>query len=254
MGAYAGPANAWSNFTNQNRIDASTKVVVQSGLVLNLDAGASSSYPGSGTTWTDLSGSGNNGTLVNGVGYNSGNLGSLSFDGSNDYATIEANSSFQLGNGYTLCAWVKASNNPGNYAGICGTFDIIPSSYFGQNFAILPGSQRFSFVVSGWSGGSLQYIDATTQYTIGRWYYLVGTNLGVNCNFYIDGNLDTTYTQAAVASNPGPTTKFKIGRYYQNTNNFYFPGNIADIKYYNRALTATEISQNFNVLRSRFGI
>ena len=55
MGVYAGPANAWSNFRDSNRIDASTKLAVQSGLVLNLDAGASTSYPGSGTTWTDLS-------------------------------------------------------------------------------------------------------------------------------------------------------------------------------------------------------
>jgi hypothetical protein len=225
---------------------------VTDGLVLALDAANRKSYPGSGTTWTDLSGRGNNGTLTNGPTYSSANSGSIVFDGVDDYGTIEANSSFQLGNGYTLCAWVKASNNPGNYAGICGTFDVIPFGYFGQNFAIFPGSQRFSFLVSGWSGGQLQYIDATTQYTIGRWYYLVGTNLGVNCNFYIDGNLDTTYTQAAVASNPGPTTKFKIGRYYQDTNNFYFPGNIAGIKYYNRALTSAEVQQNFNALKSRY--
>ena len=78
--------------------------------------------------------------------------------------------------------------------------------------------------------------------------------MGVNCNFYIDGNLNTTYTQAAVASNPGPTTKFKIGRYYQDTDNFYFNGNIATCKFYNRALSATEITQNFNALRSRFSI
>jgi hypothetical protein len=55
--------------------------VVSQGLVLALDAGNSKSYPGSGTTWSDLSGNGNNGTLVNGVGYNSSNLGSLVFDG-----------------------------------------------------------------------------------------------------------------------------------------------------------------------------
>ena len=59
--------------------------IVTNGLVLCLDAANSKSYPGSGTTWTDLSGRGNNGTLVNGVGYNSGNLGSLVFDGVDDY-------------------------------------------------------------------------------------------------------------------------------------------------------------------------
>ena len=225
---------------------------VTSGLVLCLDAANSKSYPGSGTAWTDLSGNGNTGTLTTGPTYSSANGGSIVFGGTNEYATIEANSSFQLGNGYTLCAWVKASNNPGNFAGICGTFDTIPSTFFGQNFNIQPGSQKFTFLVGGWSGGSYQYIAATAQYTIGRWYYLVGTNLGVNCNFYIDGNLNTTYTQAAVASNPGPTTKFKIGRFYQDINNYYFPGNIAGIKYYNRALTATEIQQNFNATRSRY--
>ena len=62
--------------------------IVEDGLVLALDAGNTKSYPGSGTTWTDLSGNGNNGSLVNGVGYNSGNLGSLSFDGVNDYVNF----------------------------------------------------------------------------------------------------------------------------------------------------------------------
>ena len=59
--------------------------VSESGLVLALDAGNLKSYPGSGTTWTDLSGRGNTGTLVNGVGYNGSNLGSLVFDGVDDY-------------------------------------------------------------------------------------------------------------------------------------------------------------------------
>jgi hypothetical protein len=91
------------------------------GFQVETSSSASPYYPTTGTaknrgtTWTDLSGNGNTGTLTNGPTFNSGNGGSLSFDGSNDYATIEANSSFQLGNGYTLCAWVKASNNPGNY-------------------------------------------------------------------------------------------------------------------------------------------
>jgi hypothetical protein len=60
--------------------------IIRSNLVLCLDAANPKSYPGSGTTWTDLSGFGNNGTLINGVGYSSDNLGSLSFDGVNDYA------------------------------------------------------------------------------------------------------------------------------------------------------------------------
>ena len=63
--------------------------IVTDGLVLCLDAADQNSYPGSGNTWYDLSGNGNNGTLVNGVGYNSGNLGSLVFGGVDDYVNCE---------------------------------------------------------------------------------------------------------------------------------------------------------------------
>ena len=73
-------------FSNPSRVANST--IVSSGLVLHLDAGNASSYPGSGTTLTDLSGSGNNGTLVNGPTYSSANGGSLSFDGVNDYVSV----------------------------------------------------------------------------------------------------------------------------------------------------------------------
>ena len=228
--------------------------IVKDGLVLCLDAADKKSYPGTGTTWFDRSGNGNNGTLAGGPTFSGDNGGSIVFDGTNDYSLIQANPSFQLGNGYSLCAWVKASNNPPGYVGICGTFDSIPNNYFGQNFSIQPNTQTFSFLVAGWSGGSYNYINATIQYSIGKWYYLVGTNSGTNCSFYIDGILNTTYTQSDSAANCGLTTMFKIGRFYQSNDNYYLQGNIAIVKYYNRALTPQEIKQNFNATRGRFGI
>ena len=84
MGAYAGPD------------------ISESGLVLALDAADRNSYPGSGTTWTDLSGNGNNGTLTNGPTYNSGNLGSLVFDGSNDQVNL---SLFSITNNFSVELW-----------------------------------------------------------------------------------------------------------------------------------------------------
>ena len=72
MGAFAGPE------------------IAESGLVLALDAGNLKSYPGSGTTWTDLSGGGNTGTLTNGPTYSSANGGSLVFDGTNDYISLSS--------------------------------------------------------------------------------------------------------------------------------------------------------------------
>lgn len=64
--------------------------IVTDGLVLYLDAANTKSYPGSGTTWNDLSGNGNNGTLINGYIFNSIGNGNLVFDGSNDYVNINA--------------------------------------------------------------------------------------------------------------------------------------------------------------------
>ena len=224
---------------------------ITNGLVLTLDAANKISYLGTGTTWYDLSGNANNGTLTNGPTFNGSNGGSIVFDGTNDYATIEANSSFQLGNGYTLCAWVKSNNNPTNYGGICGTFDTIPSAYFGSNFSILPNSQTFHFLVGG---SSTYYIPATSTYTIQAWYYLVGTISGAECKFYVNGSLNTTYNQPSPSGNPGPTTKFKIGRFYQDVDNFYFSGNISTCGFYNRALSASEILQNYNVTKTRFGL
>lgn len=104
--------------------------IVTNGLVLHLDAGDTASYPVTGTTWTDLSGNGNNGTLVNGVGYNSANGGSLVFDGVNDrvsttfkpsgarsyFIWIKYNTVNSLPNGYSLTGTQQA--NAFNYLGI----------------------------------------------------------------------------------------------------------------------------------------
>jgi hypothetical protein len=90
MGVYAGPE------------------INESGLVLCLDAGNTKSYPGSGTTWTDLSGNGNTGTLVNGPTYSSANGGSIVFDGSNDYIQTNFNYSLTSSNTeFTCAAWYK---------------------------------------------------------------------------------------------------------------------------------------------------
>lgn len=228
--------------------------IIRNGLVLSLDAAQRTSYSGSGATWNDLSGQKNNATLINGPAFNSSNGGSIFFDGSNDYGTIEANSNFLIGSGYTLFAWVKALDNPANYTGICGTFDQIPSQYYGCGFAIPYNQQTFTFLVGGWGAGAYNYIYASSTYVIGQWYYLVGTNSGTSCKFYINGRLDVTYTQPGVSSNPGSTTKFKLGRIYQNISNYYFYGNLACCGFYNRELSASEVLQNFNTQRGRFSI
>ena len=80
--------------------------IVTNGLVLALDAANIKSYPGSGTTWTDLSGIGNNGTLTNGPTYSSANGGSLVFNGTDNYVSLPANS-INTNADLTLNYWVK---------------------------------------------------------------------------------------------------------------------------------------------------
>lgn len=227
--------------------------IVRNGLVLHLDAAQRTSYSGSGTAWNDLSGNRNNATL-NGPVFNSANGGNIFFDGSNDYGTVEANTNYLIGSGYSLHAWVVALDNPWNYVGICGTFDEIPSQYYGSSFAIPYNEQKFTFLVGGWGPGAYNYIYASSTYNIDQWYYLVGTNSGTSCKFYINGRLDATYTQPGVSSNPGSTTKFKLGRIYQNISNYYFYGRIASCGFYNRELSASEVLQNYNATKRRFGL
>ncbi len=146
---------------------------------------------------------------------------------------------------------MKANSNPTNYGGICGTFDTIPSPYFGANFSIQPNTQAFYFLVGG---SSTTYISALTTYNIGQWYYLAGTISGAECKFYINGILNTIHTQPSASNPPGSTTKFKIGRFYQDQDNYYFNGNIASCGFYNKVLSPQEIKQNFNATKSRFGL
>ena len=279
MGVYAGPSNAWSNSTNQNKLDASTKVVVQSGLVLNLDAGVSSSYSGSGTIWTDLSGSGNNGTLVNGVGYNSSNGGSLSFDGVDDYVNFGNifNDIFAgAGKKFTISSWVKYSNlsqtvastilskngdnnrsenqrqfnffvrNPSNTYGsfeleFFTFFNLFGNAYAGYRTvsANIQTNRYYNFVVS--YDGS---INSSSRYS-----------LYVNSQSY---SITTTLTSGSLGDIPTGNARLSIGSVIgQNINNSplnMLNGNISQVSIYNRALTAAEISQNFNALRGRFGI
>jgi hypothetical protein len=245
MGAYAGPANAWSNRTDSNRIDASTKVVVQSGLVLNLDAGASTSYPGSGTTWTDLSGGGNNGTLVNGVGYNSGNGGSLSFDGVNDYVTLTRPSSITTGGNMSICMWAKWTTKVGDAVGDIQA--LIDNNHTGfQGFVIQDRPDLAGDPLTA-SGG----LTSTFKVGDGNWHFIGVTIQGTSqSRMYIDGVLNASNTGSGILT---VQPNISIGGWQSGPSRF-LNGSISSTLLYNRALTATEISQNYNALKSRFGL
>lgn len=209
--------------------------IVTDGLVLCLDAGNSKSYPGSGTTWTDLSGNGNTGTLTNGPTYNSSNGGSLSFDGVND----RVSTNYKPSGVRSYFIWVRFSSltHSSGYQ-LTGTQEVNAYTYIGIE-----------------NGGNVYYYAGTNGGTIAN---SVAVNTWVNLGFTLssDGSRKVYKNGVEIFSGVGglgvtATAEFSVGCINQN---HFVTGNIAQVQIHNRALTAAEISQNYNALRGRFGL
>lgn len=225
--------------------------IVRSGLVFFVDAGNTASYPGSGTTWTDLSGNSNNGTLTNGPTYSSSYGGGLVFDGVNDYVTF--NPVIQNFSAFTILSWARPTGNlTKEYNGIM---------FQGQEAYPKTDSQAFSFFVntSLGSGGGYGWL-VETRYTmpisVNNTYMFGVTATSTQTVQYINDAAQST-TNYSTISNFNSTRAFQIGKsvaYPGVLSTNYFTGSIFNMMVYNRALTGTEITQNFNALRGRFGI
>tara|TARA_B110000483_G_scaffold108044_1_gene131709 strand:+ start:1723 stop:2367 length:645 start_codon:yes stop_codon:yes gene_type:complete len=206
--------------------------IVTDGLVLALDAANSRSYSGTGTTWSDLSGNGNTGTLTNGPTYNSANGGSIVFDGLNDYADCDdiGISSSKV----TFAAWIKFSGSSSYVHIIDANSNTCHLSIAGQN-------NRPYF----YNGAT--YHTNSAAITNNVWYYLTGVQSDTN-DIYINGGLSSSISSNRNIS----VSSINVGRWYSNSR--YFNGDIASAQIYNRALTAAEVAQNFNATRGRYGI
>jgi len=218
--------------------------IILNGLVLCLDAANPKSYPGSGTTWTDLSGAGNNGTLENGVGYNSANLGSLSFDGVNDYVTVPAGFA-NFPSGLTIIGIV----NFGNASSWERIIDFGNGSG-GNNILLARNatSNTLTFQMFNGSGsfGRCDVANGILNNTIAQ--YAVTIN-GTNCVMYRNGQILQTFSYPYLPVNVTRNNCY-IGR--SNWPDAYFENAMYTIQIYNRELTAAEVSQNFNATKSRY--
>jgi hypothetical protein len=218
--------------------------LVTSGLVLDLDAAKVASYPGTGTTWYDISGNNLTGSLVNGPTFsNTGKSSSIVFDGTNDYSII--NSKVYSLTGGTLNIWVK------KISGTSGTLVVI-GSYGGS------GDQRSPTFYSNnsnnilWEFSNLFAQNTGVSFNTNIWYNLSMTyDSNYSVKVYINGSL----IQSGSATSPGDfPNQITIGSYYSPNPSSYINASIPVVQIYNRALSATEITQNFNALRGRYGI
>ena len=221
--------------------------IVTDGLILSIDAANKKSYPGSGTTWTDLAGS-NDGTLTNGPTFDSGDGGSIVFDGVDDYVDYN---SFGVGgdsSSYTFSAWSKNSNNSsilvkgrdGNGAG----WSLRIGTYSNQFIA----SAAKSNPVAGYNVFGGAYVSSVWAYVTGVWESDTG-----KLSLYVNGSLEGSYTFSGTA--PFALRSSTIGwSMAKITNSSIGQGSIACASVYNRALSSTEVLQNYNALKSRFGL
>lgn len=221
-----------------------------SGLVFCLDAVNPLSYPRSGTTWTDLTRSSFNGTLLNGPAFSNDGGGSLTFDGTDDRVDCGTNfSSIITGtNSFTIETWVYPENVQNQYNNIWGNHADNFTGLVCQQNATNLNQYSWGWGTGGSWGPGSNLFNINTQ----RWNHLVAMRNGSNVQTYLNGILiDTTVSSA----NLGPSVyNFQIANGYNPSNPRLFRGKIGGLKIYSKGLSNIEVLQNFNATRNRFGV
>tara|TARA_E500000318_G_scaffold51171_1_gene47892 strand:+ start:1597 stop:2700 length:1104 start_codon:yes stop_codon:yes gene_type:complete len=209
----------------------------EDGLVLALDAANTKSYPGSGTTWNDLSGKENDGT-ISGATHTSGVGGYFDFDGSNDYVS-HSNDSFVSNGGATLECWFNVDTLSADRA-------LINHSGFSYFNLLRTSNNKLRLEYKSTLANNTQ-LFTTSTISAERWYHIVGVVDSTGARIYIDGELDASNTTPQNLGTVSST--LYVGAY--STSQYRFDGKIAMVKRYDKPLTAAEVKQNYNALRTR---
>lgn len=233
--------------------------IVKSGMVLMLDAAKKDSYPRAGTTWYDISGNNFNGTMVNGPVYSSDNGGNIFFDGTDDYINLGDRSEFTYPNGFTFDMFFKpttiTTGNPilekyGN-TGSASAFEYVCGFLNNRFYGWVADANNSG----GWRG---RYVDNVSSFvTVNQWCHLAFVyDGGVNnssIKLYINGvqRDNTDFGNLTFVSIRDTTTPLTLS--LQNWGlGGPIKGSLGNIRLYNKALTASEVLQNYNALRGRY--
>ena len=217
---------------------------VTSNLVLALDAADKNSYVGSGTSWKDLSGNGYTGTLINGPTFSNINRGTIVFDGTNDYVSIPSNSNFNNGNNIMVEAWVLCSN----WANF--THPMIVAKGINVEW-ILWKSNDVGYVGKlGWRAAGQAY--TTTSLPNNIWCQCVGSVGSAGTKVYLNGVLESTNGTTSFTSGNVDVT-IAAGLVTGSPSNI-LGGNVAITRIYNRQLSDSQVLQNYNATKTRFGL
>ena len=225
--------------------------IVTSGLVLCLDAADTKSYSGSGTSWNDLSGNNVIGTLTNGPTFSSSNGGSIVFDGVNDFVSVPNQTALVNKSQFTLACWAKrrlSTSRVNIYQAIDLNNGISLAALGDSNVyvEVSNGSHPYGYVAN--SGSNWQNFVMVFDGSL--------TGNSNRLKLYVNGVLQTLTFNGTIpaTSSSSVNSIFCIGNTQGTGNNDYSDGNFAQVSIYNRALSVSEVLQNFNAQRGRFGI
>lgn len=228
------------------------------GLRLFLDSGNTSSYSGSGSTWTDLSGYDNNGTLVNSPTYITNNYGVLDFNGTTQYATVSSTITPSRTEGFSFNVWV-------NFDDLTGW-----QTFIGQdtsNTSVPRAAYYFQKATNGSTGGdgtsntvcikivdntdTTIYAEDTTTVTTGVWYNYVGTVSSTALKLYKNGVLVST-TNNSTDMIPATGNIAVAAGYYGRNITDYVNGKLPVAQYYNKVLSDSEVSDLYEEFSYRY--
>ena len=219
----------------------SAQGIVQNGLSMWLDAGNPASYPGSGTTWTDLTGNGNDQTLVGSPTYTAGAPSYFSFNGINQYST---GSTTVLGvNNYTKMVWFQIDTTGDN--------NIVSSDtgghymFFANSSTLWAGNANVSPYYGGGAFGSAM------SFSTGTWYCATVVFTNPQIYLYVNG-VQNAYDLTYTATGRGGDGSVNLACFGPGGN--LLTGKIAEVYCYAAALSAGQVLQNFNATRSRYGL
>mgnify|MGYP003337670318 FL=1 len=213
--------------------------VIYDGLVLYLDAANNKSYVSGSTSWLDLTSNQNVGTLTNGPTFNTGSGGSIVFDGTNDYVNCGFSQNVNS-NTFTYCFWASPPEIAGT---LLGNSKDAGGSQIYLDLTSISLVKQDSFVMGNFS----------TSTAKPNWNCYCISYLSPNISFYLNGILTSYATYSTTfdftSSNRLIGGRFSVGSIYQP-----YKGKVAIVHLYNRVLSATEILQNYNAVKTRFGL
>jgi len=220
--------------------------IVLSGLVLNLDAGYSNSYPKSGTTWYDIKGA-NYGTLINGPTFSADGGGSIVFDGTDDYIRTSTSTNISGNNPWTMEIFINVNSSESG-GGRKGWMMWEGPNGQSQNTLLSVGVNSGYVEVAHWSNDTM-YTNSPINFN--NWQHIVVTYDNNVENVYING--DNTNTKTVGPLNISNGLWYLASRSDSDTET-RLNCKIGAFRIYNKELSASEVLQNYNAQKGRFGL